>query len=882
VFIPAGITRIGNREYNVALNSSPSAVSEFSAIPIKVVNGAPITVGDVGRVADGYATQTNIVRINGRRSAYLSILKKADASTLEVVQATKDMLPAIRAIAPPGLEVNLAFDQSVFVRAAIRSVVIEGLTAALLVSLMILVFLGSWRSVIVACASIPLAIACAIVGLKITGNSFNIMTLGGLSLSIGLLVDVATITVENIHRNRAMGKPLTVSILDGAAQISLPVIMATLAICAVFFPIVLLEGPARFLFVPMALAVVVAMVAAYFLSRTLVKTLARMLLAGEIAHGHGHDVVEAGGPPASVLSRFSFRFNAARDRVFGRFQERYARLLGTLVAHPRFTLACAGLLVLASLALVPSIGTDFFPSTDTGLMKLHFRAPSGTRIEHTEQLVAQVEDSVHAIVPPAELGTINSMIGVPNSLSLAFTPTDNASGMDAEILISLNPGHHPTDGYVRRIRTALTAAFPGSSVYFQPADIVSQVLNFGLSAPIDVQVQFSDLREAYRVATILRDRIRAVPGAADVHIKQVLDYPEFQLTVDRQRASSLGLSQRDVANTMLVSLSSSALVSPSFYINPTNDVNYLVAVQEPLDQLKSVPNLLDSPVTPPSAGQLLQRDAGGGPADVPHAPAQTLGNISTVSDEVVPNEIDHYTVQRVVDVNANVEGSDLGSVASGIRRVIAGIGKLPTGMQIVVRGQGEVMNQTFRTLGLGLVVAVLLVYLLMVVMFQSWLDPFIIMVAVPGALVGILWMLALTGTTINVVSLMGTIMAVGIAVSNAILLVSFANDIRVERGMDPDSAAVEAGRVRLRPVLMTALAMILGMIPMAIGTGEGGEQNAPLARAVIGGLMVATTVTLLVIPVVYAKLRRKLPTKHLLELRFTAEAQGLTFDDEGI
>jgi multidrug efflux pump subunit AcrB len=882
VFVPAGIARIGDREYNVALNSSPSAVAEFAAIPIKVVNGAPITVGDVGKVADGYADQTNIVRVNGHRSAYLSILKKADASTLAVVQATKDMLPAIRAVAPAGLEVNLDFDQSVFVRAAIRSVVFEGLTAALLVSLMILVFLGSWRSVVVACSSIPLAIACAIVGLKVTGNSFNIMTLGGLSLSIGLLVDVATITVENIHRNRSMGKPLTVSILDGAAQISLPVIMATLAICVVFFPIVLLEGPARFLFVPMALAVVVAMLAAYFLSRTLVKTLSRMLLAGEIAHGHGHDVVEHVGPPPSALSRFSFRFNSARDRVFGRFQERYARLLSSLVAHPRFTLISAGLLALASLALAPSIGTDFFPSTDTGLMKLHFRSPSGTRIERTEQLVAQVEDRVRAIVPPAELGTINSMIGVPNSLSLAFTPTDNASGMDAEILIALKAGHHPTAGYMRRIRTDVTAAFPGSSIYFQPADVVSQVLNFGLSAPIDVQVQYSNLRESFRVATLLRDRIRTVPGAADVHIKQVLNYPTLRLTVDRQRASSLGLSQSDVANTMLVSLSSSALVSPSFYINPTNDVNYLVAVKEPLDQLQSVAKLLDSPVTPPSAAQLLQRDVGGGPAEMPHAPAQTLGNISTVSNEVVPNEIDHYTVQRVVDVNANVEGSDLGSVVAGIRRVVAGMDKLPPGMQIVVRGQGEVMTQTFQRLGLGLIVAVLLVYLLMVVMFQSWLDPFIIMVAVPGALVGILWMLALTGTTINVVSLMGTIMAVGIAVSNAILLVSFANDLRIERGLDPFGAAVEAGRVRLRPVLMTALAMILGMIPMALGTGEGGEQNAPLGRAVIGGLMIATVVTLLVIPVVYAKLRRAVPTKHLLEQRFTAEAQGLTFEEEGI
>jgi multidrug efflux pump subunit AcrB len=882
VFIPAGTARLGNREYNVALNSSPSAVAEFAAIPVRIVNGAPVTIGDVARVSDGFADQTNIVRVNGRRSAYLSILKKADASTLAVVEAARGLLPLIRATAPQGLELNVDFDQSVFVRAAVRSVVTEGLTAALLVSLMILVFLGSWRSVLVACASIPLAIACAIVGLKLTGNSFNIMTLGGLSLSIGLLVDVATITVENIHRNRALGKPLTVSILDGAAQISLPVIMATLAICIVFFPIVLLEGPARFLFVPMAIAVVVAMLAAYLLSRSLVKTLSRMLLAGEAAHGHGHDAAAPPGPAGhspSALSRFSFRFNRARDRAFGRFQDAYGRLARVLVTHPAFTLTVAALILLATAAVAPSIGTDFFPSTDAGLMKLHFRAPSGSRIEVTDALVAQVEEHIRAIVPAAELGTINSMIGVPGPLNMAYTPTDNASAMDAEILVSLREGHQPTEGYVRRIRADVAASFPGSTAYFQTADIVSQVLNFGLSAPIDVQVQFGNLSEAYRVAALLRDRIRTIPGAADVHVKQVLDYPTFRVDVDRQRASEMGLSQSDVANAMLVSLSSSALVSPSFYIDPSNGVNYLVAVKVPLSRFDNVRSVLATPVTSPS--QLNARD-GGSPADVPHAPSQTLGNLAQVSDAVVPNEIDHYTVQRVVDVNANVEGSDLGSVISGIDKVIANIGTLPPGMQLLVRGQGEVMNQTFQRLGLGLVVAILLVYLLMVVMFQSWLDPFIIMIAVPGALVGVLWMLALTGTTINVVSLMGTIMAVGIGVSNAILLVSFANDLRLEQGLGPVDAAVEAGRVRLRPVLMTALAMILGMTPMAIGAGEGGEQNAPLGRAVIGGLMIATVVTLLVIPVVYSRLRHALPTKHLLEQRFAAESQGLTLDEGAI
>ena len=873
-FIPAGTARIGTREYNVSLNSSPSAVSEFGSIPIKVVNGVPVTIGDIGTVQDGFADQTNIVRIDGRRAAYLSILKKADASTLAVVEATKALLPTIRAVAPEGLDVRLDFDQSVFVRAAVTSVLREGVIAAVLVSLMILVFLGSWRSVLVAVASIPLAIACAITGLKLTGNSFNIMTLGGLSLSIGLLVDTATITVENIHRNRAMGKPLTISILDGAAQISLPVIMATLAICIVFFPIVLLTGPARFLFTPMALAVVIAMFAAYLLSRSLVKTLSRMLLAGEVAHGHGHDAEVAGGPPPSALSRFSYRFNHGRDRLFNAFQASYARLLAVLVAHPAYTLGIAGLLLLVTAAIAPQIGTDFFPSTDAGLMKLHFRAPSGTRIERTDELVAQVETRIRAIVPPEELGTINAMIGLPNSLNLAFTPTDNASGMDAEILISLKPGHHPTAGYVRRIRTDLTAAFPDALVYFQTADIVSQVLNFGLSSPIDVQVQYPKFDEAYKVATRLRDEIRAVPGAADVHVTQVLDYPTLRLDVDRQRASQLGLSQRDVADAMLITLSSSALVSPSFYINPVNNVNYLVAVKQPLEQMTSVGSLLNTPVAPAQA--LLQRDGPASPSERLHGPTPTLGNISVLQSRVVPNEIDHYTVQRVLDVAANVEGRDLGSVVSGIDAIVKRLGKLPPGMQITVRGQGEVMNQAFGRLSLGLVIAVLLVYLLMVVMFQSWLDPFIIMVAVPGALVGIVWMLIATGTTINVVSLMGTIMAVGIAVSNAILLVSFANDERIARDLTSSEAAVEAGRVRLRPVLMTALAMILGMIPMALGTGEGGEQNAPLGRAVIGGLLVATVVTLLIVPVVYAKLRTALPTKHLLEQRFLAEAGQAT------
>ena len=885
VIIPAGTARLGDREYNVSLNSSPSAIADFAAIPIKVIGGVQVTIGDVAKVQDGYADQTNIVRVNGRHAAFLSILKKADASTLTVVESTKELLPTLRAIAPQGMVLNLDFDQSVFVKNAVRSVVQEAVVSAVLVSLMILLFLGSWRSVIVAIASIPLALSVSIIVLRFTGNSFNIMTLGGLSLSIGLLVDTATITVENIHRNRSLGKPLTIAILDGAAQISLPVIMATLAICIVFFPVVLLVGPARFLFVPMALSVVTAMLAAWLLSRTLVKTLSRMLLAGERAHGHGHDV-DVDPAHASALSRFSHRFNAARDRGFDRFQASYVRLLSLLVAHRGVTMAAFGVLALVSFALVPLVGQDFFPSTDAGMLKLHFRAPSGSRIEHTETLVAQAEEHIRALIPADELGTINSTIGVPSPLSMAVVPTDNASAMDAEILVALKPGHKPTEDYVKAIRSDLTKSFTGSTIYFQTADIVSQVLNFGLSAPIDIQIQDNNLQRGYALASRLTELVKTVPGAADTHIKQVLDYPSLRLDVNRQRASQVGLSQLDVANSMLVSLSSSAIVSPSFYINPTNDVNYLVAVKTPLDRFSQTSDLLATPVTPPSSAALTQAGGPGvggvpSPTDGPRAPTQTLGSLASVGNRVVPNEIDHYTVQRVIDVNVNVEGRDLGTVVSGIESRIKSLGALPAGVEIRVRGQGEVMRQAFSSLGLGLIVAVFLVYLLMVVMFQSWLDPLIIMVSVPGAFVGILWALAITGTTINVVSLMGSIMAVGIAVSNSILLVSFANDQRDELGLDAVSAAIEAGKTRLRPVLMTALAMVLGMFPMALGTGEGGEQNAPLGRAVIGGLIVATIVTLLVIPAVYAAFRRQMPRKQLLEQRFAEEATGGNDDPSG-
>jgi len=863
VIVPAGTARIGDREYTVLMNSSPPSVEQFNAIPVKVIRGAAILLGDVARVSDGFADQTNIVHVNGKRSVYLAILKHADASALAVVDSAREALPGIKAAAPEGLDLRLDFDQSVFVRSAIQSVLHEGVLAAILVSLMIAVFLGSWRSTVIVCTSIPLAIFTSIIGLKLTGYSINLMTLGGLALAIGMLVDDATVEVENIHRNRNMGKPLTVAILDGARQIAVPAIVATLAICIVFFPVVLLYGPAKYLFQPLALAVVLAMLASYLLSRTLVPVLARMLMASE-HHGSG-----GGG---GRWNRWTEKMNAARDRAFDRVRNSYGRALGVLLHHPRFTIVIAGAIGLVSLLLVLVVGTDFFPSVDAGLMKLHFRAPPGTRIELTEDVVLQVEKRIRRIIPTEELETINDMIGLPLFYNLAFVQTDNVGAMDAEILISLKEHHHATAQYMRKIREMIDQEFPGSTAYFQPADIISQVLNFGLSSAIDIQIEYPNLVTSYPYARRLRDAIREVPGTTDVHIAQVLDYPTLKLDVDRERAAKLGLTQRDVANNVLISLSSSSLLAPSFFLNPTNNVNYTVVVKTPLVRVDSIPSLLSTPMSgiasSPQTESTTPLNAG------PEAPAQRLSNLVDIYPQATPSQLNHYTVQRVLDVAARVDGRDLGSVASDIQKKIDSLGKLPPGMRIRLRGQNEVMTQSFRSLGLGLILAILLVYCLMVVLYQSWMDPLIIMVAVPGALVGILWMLVATGTTINVESLMGSIMAVGIAVSNSILLVNFANDLRVEKNLSALEAALEAGKTRLRPVLMTALAMILGMLPMAFALGEAGEQNAPLGRAVIGGLLMATVATLFAVPVIYSVLRSKLPTKHLMEERFRQEKAG--------
>ncbi len=851
VIIPAGTARLGDREYNVQLNSSPTTVERFNALPIGIFNGAPVTIGDVGKVSDSFATQTNVVHVNGKRAVYLAILKHADASTLAVVDAARDALPEIQAAAPAGLELKLDFDQSVFVRAAVQNVIREAIISSILVSMLILVFLGSWRNTVIVSASIPLSIFAGIVGLFLTGNTINLMTLGGLALAIGLLVDNATVTIENIHRNQSLGKPLTMAILDGCAEVIQPLTVATLAICIVFFPVVLLFGVARYLFIPLAATVVFCMLASYILSFSVVPSFARFLLAGEVAHH---------GPPRGFFGLF--------DRGFNHFRDAYGRLLQGTLQRRLFVLICAGGLLVVSGGLATVIGLDFFPTADVGLIKLHFRAPPGTRLERTEDLVLQVEDSIRKLIPANELDTINDTIGVPSAFNLAFVPSDNVGSMDAEILISLKPGHHPSIDYIRAIRGRLPDQFPGSILYFQTADIVSQVLNFGLSAPIDVQIQDVNFDRATTLGRRLLEGMKRIPGVADAHLVQVLNYPTLQVDVDRLRAAKLNVAQRDVANNVLTSLSSSVLVSPNFFLNPQNNVNYSVAVQTPIEQLNSVSDLLNTPVLRPDRGVA-------DPAALPAAPVTRLADLASVSPRSTLESVNHYTVQREIDIAANVDGRDLGAVAGDIQKAIADVSKgLPITTKILILGQNEVMQSSFKSLALGMVLAIILVYALLVVLFQSWADPFIIMMAVPGALMGILWMLALSHTTINVESLMGAIMSIGISVSNSILVVSFANDLRAREEVGPLRAVMEAGRIRLRPVLMTALAMIIGMVPMALGLGEAGEQNAPLGRAVIGGLIVATISTLFIVPIFYTLLRRRPPSLHSLDTRFAAEAAG--------
>ena len=832
--LPSGTVKLGPQEYRVSLNSSPDAVAALNDLPVKYVNGAVLYVRDVGHVRDGFAVQTNIVRQDGRRSVLLTVIKKGGASTLTIAKQLKALLPTIRASAPPGLEIKELFDQSLFVRAAIAGVLTEGAIAAFLTGLMILLFLGSWRSTLVVITSIPLSILTSLAILSAIGQTLNVMTLGGLALAVGILVDDATVEIENIHRNLGLGTRLVQAILDGAQQIATPAFVSTLAICIVFVPVLFLTGPAKYLFTPLAMAVVFAMLASYVLSRTIVPTLVRYLLASE-RHG------ESGPSPFG-------RVHDAFQRRFERLRAAYVAALEQALAQRGRVLGAFAIVVVSGLVLLPFVGRDFFPTVDTGQFRLHVRAPAGTRIEETEQVFADVEASIRRIIPKDEITAVIDNIGQPQSINLAFTDSVTLGPSDGEILVSLNPERHrPTERWMKKLRETLPREFPGVTFFFQPADMVSQILNFGLPAPIDVQVTGFNQAKTHEIALDVAARMARIPGAADVHLHQVVNAPSLQVNVDRSRAAELGLTQRDVANSFLVSLSSSAVVTPNYWSDPRSGINYVVAVQTPQSRVDSVNSLMNTAVTPSAVGQ-----------------SQLLSNLATLERREVPAVISHANVQPAFDVHANVQGRDLGGVAAAVQKIVAEYrGKLPPGHAIAVRGQVESMNSAFVRLGLGLIFAVALVYLLMVVNFQSWLDPFIIITALPAGFAGIVWMLFVTHTTFSVPALMGAIMSVGVATANSILMVTFANDQMLE-GRDPRAAALAAGATRLRPVLMTALAMIIGMMPMALGLGEGGEQNAPLGRAVIGGLSVATFATLFLVPIIYSVLRRRPPRTDFL------------------
>src|SRR5580693_8689870 len=841
VVIPSGTARMGNYEYDVDLNMNPTKVSEFNQLPIRVTNGIPILLGDIAPVSDTHQPQSNVVRIDGRPATFLLVIKHAAASTLSVVDAVRARIPEILAVAPKGLKVALTFDQSAFVRAALWEVVREAGIAAGLVALMVLVFIGSPRSMVIVIASIPLSILTAIVGLKLAGQTINTMTLGGIALAVGMLVDDATVEIENIHRNHAMNKPLLVAILDGAHQIATPTFIGTLSICIVFFPVVLLTGVARFLFTPLALSVVFAMLTSYLLSRTLVPTMARLLLPED------HEENLGTGRWGRIVRGFDARFE--------RLKHHYRFGLAKFIARRTFSLVCVAVIILSSLALLLIVGEDFFPAIDAGMMSLHVRMPTGTRIEHTELVVDEIERAIRTVVPDNELLGISDNIGLPLSYDLAFYQTDTIGPQDADLLIQLKPDHKPTAGYQQKVRDLLSVKFPNVTVYFQAADIVSQVLNFGLPAAIDAQINGNNLEADYDIALRLQERMRTIPGVSDLRIAEPQDYPTFKVNVDRAKALQLGITQQEVTSSVLATLSGASLLQPNFWLDPKNGVNYSVIAQQPQHIIDSVALLSNIPLSTPSSSNGINGTASTSTADTSIASAQNqpqlLGNLSTVTHDWDPAVVAHYTVQRVIDVDCAVQGRDRGGVASAVQHEINNLGKLPAGTHVVIRGQSQAMRDSFTTLGEGLVLAIVLVYLLMVANFQSWLEPFIIMMAVPGALAGVLWMLAITGTTINVESLMGAIMAVGVGVANGNLLITFANELR-EEGYSPLAAAIEAGRIRFRPIIMTALAMILGMLPMALSLGSGSEQNAPLGRAVIGGLMAATMMTLFVVPAVYS------------------------------
>jgi multidrug efflux pump subunit AcrB len=839
--IPAGTAKIGQYEYNIRLNNSPTVVDDLNNLPIRTVDGTTVYMRDVAHVRDGSPPQRNIVRVDGGRAVLMTVLKAGSASTIAIVDQVRALLPRLKETLPPDLNVAALSDQSLFVKAAVEGVVKEGVIAAALTSLMILLFLGSWRSTVIIAASIPLAILAAIAALAAAGQTLNLMTLGGLSLAVGILVDDATVTIENINWHLEQGKNVRDAILDGARQIVQPAFVSLLCICIAFLPMFFLPDVAGFLFAPMALAVVFAMIASFVLSRTLVPTMGNFLLrthAGShtLEHMIAHDA-SAGAPTRNPLRRFQHGF----ERRFERVRDYYVGLLDYALARRRVFVPGFLAVVLLSFALIPLLGRNFFPTVDSGQINLHVRAPVGTRIEEAAAQFDRIEDRIRNVIPPDQLETVVDNIGLPVSgTNRAYSNTGGVGPQDGDIMIALRKGHRPTADFVRALRKALPDAFPGSVFSFLPADIISQILNFGSPAPIDVQVSGADPRAGEAYAHILAAAMQRVAGIADVRVQQASDYPELGFDVDRSQADRVGITENDVTRSLAVNLAGSFQIAPAFWLNPRNGVSYPIVVQAPQYRTDSMAQLENLPVT------------GGGPGQF-----QLLGALGTLHREPSAAVVSHYNVQPAFDVYATTQGRDLGAVAGEVQKAIdRTAAQAPKGATVTIRGQVQTMNTAFSGLLFGLIGAIVLIYLLVVVNFQSWIDPAVIISALPAALAGIVWMLFATQTPLSVPALTGAIMCMGVATANSVLVVSFARERLAVTG-DAIRAAAEAGMTRFRPVLMTALAMIIGMAPMALGFGEGGEQNAPLGRAVIGGLICATIATLVFVPVIFSLAHRK-------------------------
>jgi multidrug efflux pump subunit AcrB len=825
---PVGTEKIGRFEYPINLNDSPTAISDLGNLPIKTVNGAMVYIHDVAQVRDGNPPQINIVHVDGGRSVLMTVLKAGSVSTLDIIDGVKEKVKELKDILPSSLQIKLIGDQSVFVKAAVSGVVREGVIAAALTSLMILIFLGSWRSTVIIATSIPLSILGAIAALSALGETLNVMTLGGLALAVGILVDDATVTIENINWHLEQGKQVEPAIMDGAAQIVTPAFVSLLCICIVFVPMYFLEGVARFLFVPMAEAVMSAMICSFILSRTLVPTMANYLLHAHTPHGEGH---EAAPPSRNPLVRFQRGFEAGFERV----RAIYLELLTMALGHRKVFVTCFVVFVFGSFSLAPFLGRDFFPAVDAGQILIHARAQPGTRVEETSNEFADIEKAIRQIIPPKQLDTMVDNIGFPVSgINAAYNNTGTIGEQDGDIQIKLSEDHRPTADYVRILREQLPARFPGTTFSFLPADIVSQILNFGSPAPIDLQIRGPDVKADDAYAQILLNRLRHVPGLVDARIQQALDSPGFNIDVDRTRAQYVGVTERDVTNSLVVNLAGSSQVAPTYWLDPKNGVSYPIVMQTPQYQIDSLTTLNSLPITASNgASQVL-----GAIADVKRAPQ------SAVSSQ--------YNIMPLIQIYGTTQGRDLGAVAADVQKIVAETkGQVPKGARVVLLGQVQTMNSAFAGLLFGLLGAIVLIYLLIVVNFQSWADPFVIVTALPAAIAGIIWMLFITHTTLSVPALTGAIMCMGVATANSVLVISFARE-RLEELGDPVKAALEAGFVRFRPVLMTASAMIIGMAPMALGLGEGGEQNAPLGRAVVGGLLLATTATLIFVPVVFS------------------------------